>query len=59
MAKKPATLPVWRIYEIRKDGRYLGSVSAADDKAAITKAIEEFAITEPHRQRRLVAQREG
>jgi hypothetical protein len=58
MAKKPAS-HVWRIYEIRKDGRYLGSVTAADDKAAIKKAIEEFGITEPHRQRRLVAQREA
>jgi len=32
---------------------------AADDKAAIQKIIDEYKITEPHRQRRLVAQRES
>ena len=57
MAKKPA-IHNWRIYEIRNDGRYLGSMHASDGKAAIERAIEEFRITEPHRQRRLVAQRD-
>lgn len=58
MAKKPAKLPVWRVYEIASKGRYIGSVMAADDKAAIEQIIKEYGITEPHRQRRLVASRE-
>jgi hypothetical protein len=52
-------LPVWRIYEIRSKSRYIGSVMAADEKGAVTKAIEGFGIADPHRQRRLVARREG
>jgi hypothetical protein len=56
MPAKPIT---WRITEIGgKRGHYVGSVLAADDKAAIEKAIEEFEVTELHRRRRLVAQRE-
>jgi hypothetical protein len=58
MAETPA-MHVWRIYEIRSKGRYIGSVIAADENAAIDKAIEEFEITDPYRRARLVAQREG
>ena len=56
---KKKQIATWRIYEFRSEGRYIGSVTAADDKAAIEKAIEEFGITDPRRQRRLVAQRES
>ena len=55
----PERLPVWRIFELRHKGRYIGSVLAADEKEAIDKAIEEFGVSEPPRQRRLVAQREA
>ena len=62
MAKKPRDTSrqhVWRITEIRKKGHYLGSVTAADAEAAIARAIEEFEITDPLRQKRLAAQREA
>jgi hypothetical protein len=62
MAKKPAGTSrqhVWRITEIRKKGHYIGSVEAASADAAIARAIEEFEITDPQRQKRLAAQREA
>ena len=62
MAKKPSgprEQHVWRITEIRKKGHYLGSVTAASAEAAIARAIEEFEITDPQRQKRLAAQREA
>jgi hypothetical protein len=46
----------WRIIEIRKRGQTIATVHAPDADAAIRKAIEDYGITEPHRQRRLVAQ---
>jgi hypothetical protein len=55
----PESRPVWRIHEIRDKGRYIGSVLAADEREAIDKAIEEFGISEPRRQRRLFAQRQA
>jgi predicted chitinase len=55
----PKAPPVWRIFEIRSKGRYIGFVFAASEKEAIEKAIEEFGITEPHRRGRLFAQREA
>jgi hypothetical protein len=62
MAKKPSeksTQHVWRITELRKKGHYLGSVTAVSADAAIARAIEEFEITDPQRQKRLAAQREA
>jgi predicted chitinase len=53
-AKKP--LRSWRIIEIAKKGRHIATLSAPDADAAIRKAIEDYGITDPHRQRRLVAQ---
>jgi hypothetical protein len=58
MAKVPK-LHHWRIYLIRKKGELLGSVDAADEKAAIAAAIEKYGISDPERQKRLVAQRSG
>jgi predicted chitinase len=53
---KAASPRRWRIIEIRKKGQAIATVDAPDAAAAIGKAIEDYGITEPHRQRRLVAQ---
>jgi hypothetical protein len=57
MAKVAKPLPSWRITIIRKKGERLGTVEAATADEAIKVAIKEFGITDPERQRRLVAQR--
>jgi hypothetical protein len=49
--------PTWRITLLRKKGERLGTVEAADADEAIKVAIKSFEITDPGRQRRLVAQR--
>jgi hypothetical protein len=41
---------------VRKRGRYIGTVEAADADEAIKVAIREYDITDPERQRRLTAQ---
>jgi len=57
MAKKATQdQPPWRIIEIAKKGRYLGTVRAANAEEAIEVAIKTFGITEPQRQKRLAAQ---
>ena len=58
MAKVPK-LHHWRIYLIRKKGELIGSVEAPDEKTAIAAAIEKYGISDPERQKRLVAQRSG
>ena len=59
MVKRPTTLHLWAIYLYRNKGEFLGLVDAADEKAAIAAAIEKYGITDPERQKRLVAQRTG
>jgi hypothetical protein len=54
--KKSKPLRRWRVIEIRKKGHVITTTAAADGDAAIKFAIEEYGITDPHRQRRLVAQ---
>jgi hypothetical protein len=49
----------WAIYLIRKRGELLGSVDAPDEKAAIAAAIEKYGISDPERQKRLIAKRSG
>jgi len=49
-------LPTWRIIEIAKKGRYLGTVRARDAEHAIEVAIDAFGVDDPQRQRRLAAQ---
>ncbi len=59
MSRKPSKAAPprrWRVIEIAKKGRHLADVPARDADAAIRKAIEDYGITEPHRQRRLIAQ---
>jgi hypothetical protein len=46
----------WRIILIRQKGEVLVTIEAPDANTAIKMAIKEYGITEPHRQRRLVAQ---
>lgn len=53
-AARPA-LRRFRIIEIAKKGRHLADLLASDADAAIQQAIELYGITDPHRQRRLVA----
>jgi hypothetical protein len=49
----------WAIYCLRgTPAAFLGSVSAADEQAAIKAAVEEFRIDDPQQQRRLIAQRQ-
>jgi hypothetical protein len=58
MAKK-ATEHRWKIYRIRgTPAAFIGAVVAADEKAAINAAIEEFGIDDPAQQKRLLAQRD-
>ncbi len=47
----------WRIFQLRARGEVVGEVEAPDADAAIRKAIEEFSIREPWRQRWLIAKR--
>jgi hypothetical protein len=54
MVKKP-TNKHWIVYLIggKRAGR-LGTITAPDRDAAIAKAIDEFGITDPERQRRVM-----
>ena len=55
MAKKEYS---WNIYRLRgTPAQLIGRVEAPDEATAIKKAIEEFKITNPVMQRRLIAQR--
>jgi hypothetical protein len=49
----------WRISLIKATpARLIGHVEAPDEESAIRRAIEEFNITDPQNQRRLIAQLE-
>jgi len=55
---KPKKLYSWRILRIRgTPAAFIGIVDAPDKESAIKKAIEEFQITNPDHQKRLMAQR--
>jgi hypothetical protein len=56
--KKPApVLRNWRIALIKSTpAAFVGYVDAPDAESAIKKAIEEFKIADPQKQRRLIAQ---
>jgi hypothetical protein len=48
----------WNVYRLRgTPARFVGIVEAPDEATAIKKAIEEFKITDPAMQKRLLAQR--
>jgi hypothetical protein len=49
----------WKITRIRGNrAKLVGVVTAATEAAAIKRAIEDLQITDPEKQRRLVARRE-
>jgi hypothetical protein len=55
MAKKAKAQPAeteWRVYLLGKGAKYIGTVSAGDEKTAMKVAAEEFSI-EPARRFRL------
>lgn len=55
MARRTPTKE-WVVYVLTgKRGERLGTVTAPDRDAAIVKAIEFFGITDPERQRRVIA----
>lgn len=56
MSRAPKKLRSWRVIEIAKKGRAIATLLAPDADAAVRKAIEDYGITDPHRQKRLVAQ---
>jgi hypothetical protein len=59
-AKKPTKQNhTFELTLIRERGKFLGYVEAPDDKTAIKVAIEQFEITNPEQQRRLIARRTG
>ena len=59
MAKKKIPEQAWHVSRIKGSAAaFVGRVYAPDAETAIKRAIEEFAITNPEHQKRLVAQRE-
>jgi hypothetical protein len=58
MSKRSAKLFRWRITRIKASpAALIGYVEAPDQDTAIRTAIQEFEITNPEHQKRLVAQR--
>jgi hypothetical protein len=57
MAAKKQQQHQWHIYLLRKKGEFVGVVEAPDKDTAIKVAIEQFAIRDPEKQKRLSAQR--
>jgi hypothetical protein len=48
----------WSIYKLRgTPAQFIGIVEALDEKTAIQRAIDEFAISDPEARKRLIAQR--
>ncbi len=56
MAKKTKR---WHIHVLRWKGEHIGTVEAPDAASAIKAAIKQFGITDPERQKRLVARPEA
>jgi hypothetical protein len=57
-ATAPRTQYRWAVYHITgTPAKLLGHVEAPDEESAIKQAIEEFGITNPQLQKRLLAQR--
>ena len=53
-ANKPSDDKEWIALVVGKKAQRLGTVKAADAEAAIATAIDEFGITDPERQRRVI-----
>jgi hypothetical protein len=57
-AAAPTKQYSWSIYRITSTpAKLLGHVEAADEESAIRKAIDEFGVTNPQVQKRLLARR--
>jgi hypothetical protein len=52
-----AKLRSWRVSIIRKRGQYLGTVEAANEKAAEAAAVAEFDLSSEQRRRLFVQER--
>ena len=52
-----AKLRSWRVSIIRKQGQYLGTVEAPNEKAAETAAVAEFGLSDEQRRRLVVRER--
>jgi hypothetical protein len=52
-----AKLRSWRVLLIRKNGQYLGTVEAPNEKAAETAAVAEFDLSAEQRRRLVVSER--
>ena len=53
-SSKPADLlPRWRVYQIRKKAELIGSVHAKSAEEALARAVEQYEIRDPERQKRL------
>jgi hypothetical protein len=62
MTKRPPLNPKanhsWGVYRLRgTPAESIGAVDAPDEQTAIKKAIEDYAITDPQKRARLIAQR--
>jgi hypothetical protein len=55
-AKSKPAMRSWRVIEFAKKARHVATVQAATADDAIKMVIDDYKITDPHRQRRLVAQ---
>jgi hypothetical protein len=57
-AEDKTELYSWDIFRLRgTPAAFIGIVEAPDEQAAVKKAIDEFQITNPEQQKRLIAQR--
>jgi hypothetical protein len=52
-----AKLRSWRVLLIRKNGQYLGTVEAPNEKAAEAAAVAEFDLSDEQRRRLVVQER--
>jgi hypothetical protein len=55
MAKRKQSKAPWEVIQItRSPARFIGVVYAEDEQAALATAIEQFEITKPHEQKKLM-----
>ena len=60
MAKRKQSPMPWEVIQItRSPARFIGVVYAADEQAAKATAIEQFEVTKPHEQKKLMVGRSG
>jgi hypothetical protein len=57
-SRKADKLRSWRVTILRNRAHYLGDVEAADERAAEAAAVEEFKLSDKHRKRVVVQERD-